>query len=68
MDTIIKLSPTHWLNLATVVEIVDEDNELTVFTTGTGETREGHLRPWLIHLEGEERTALLVWLSLLHEE
>jgi hypothetical protein len=61
---IVKLSPTRWLNLATVIEIEEDNGRLTVITALCSADRFGQVSPWTLHLEGDERLALLTWLAL----
>ena len=60
---IAKLSPTHWVNLDTVVDWWDSGTLLSLVTRAVTVHEQGHLQGDELRLEGDERDAMLRWLE-----
>jgi len=58
-----KLSPTHGVNLDTVVDWWDSDTLLSLVTMAVTVHEQGHLQGDELRLEGDERDAMLRWLE-----
>ena len=58
-----KLSPTHWVNLDTVVDRWDSGTILSLVTMAVTVNEQGHLPGDELRLEGDERDAMLRWLE-----
>ena len=58
-----KLSPTHWVNLDTVVDWWDSGTILYLVTMAVTVNEQGHLPGDELRLEGDERDAMLRWLE-----
>ena len=60
---IAKLSPTHGVNLDTVVDRWDSGTILSLVTMAGTVHEQGHLPGDELRLEGDERDAMLRWLE-----
>jgi len=58
-----KRSPTHWVNLDTVVDRWASGTILSLVTMAGTVHEQGHLPGDELRLEGDERDAMLRWLE-----